>query len=50
MSGVGCQVSAQSLAVSVQPDRKKIFIKANIEYRTRNHECRSKVFCRFKFI
>ncbi|CAB1070347.1 hypothetical protein D1AOALGA4SA_891 [Olavius algarvensis Delta 1 endosymbiont] len=23
-------------------------IKANIEYRTRNHECRSKVFCRFK--
>ncbi|CAB1081813.1 hypothetical protein D1AOALGA4SA_9458 [Olavius algarvensis Delta 1 endosymbiont] len=28
---------------------KETLKKANIEYRTRNNECRSKVFCRFKF-
>ena len=40
------QCSAQPLAASVQSNRKRNFEKANIEYRTRNNEYRSKVFYR----
>ena len=40
-------ISASPLAESVQSNRKRNFEKANIEYRTRNVECRSNVFCLF---
>jgi hypothetical protein len=43
-------IRAAPLAASVQSNRKRNFEKANNEYRTRNNECRSKVFYLFILI
>jgi hypothetical protein len=43
-------MSAAAVQKSGQFNRERNFQKANNEYRTRNNECRSKVFYRFILI